>query len=322
MSSFLSNKFLQYRNWQGQAHTIDHDFFCTACGYNVRGLVYGRNCPECGTQIQRAGAQNKDPLLSGEWHERQLVRTGLALIAACLFFASFARLSLFFVLFATPAMVIARIYIGVGLFVSLLWIIGTWLVTPRRFDSQYMKWRWLRRTARWSALLLIPGYICWLLAATTMSGSNAEDALRFWSILCRGLAGVGALFLAAWLVRLAADAELDDAARRLYHAIWMLPIPSLLLAIVPNQIPWIFVILIMLPLLAWCWYVITMALGVWSMFNHVHWAMRIAAEYPHRLNRMAETRGELDTEARKNIRPVQPSISKDLPLNAPRTTPN
>ena len=314
MSRFLSNKFLQYRSWQGQSRTIDQDLFCVSCGYNVRGLVYGRNCPECGTQIKRSGATIKDPLIAGDWHERQSLRTGLALVSTSLFVVAIARLGLMIVLFATLPVIIGRMYLVLGVIVSLAWIVGVWMVTPPRFDEIYHRIRWVRRVARWSAPLLVPGYVAWWIAITVAAGTNTEDLWRDWSILLRGSAGIGALLLAAYLVRLASDAELEDAAKRMYYAIWMLPIPSLLLIVLPSQFIWIALILYAIPLLIWVWYMIAYARGAFDMFNHISWAMRIAADYPHRLNRMSETRSELESKARKVIRPVTPTTPNDLPI--------
>ena len=51
MSTFLSNKFLKYRGLAHKPVPIETDRYCQGCGYNVRGLVFGRNCPECGTHL-------------------------------------------------------------------------------------------------------------------------------------------------------------------------------------------------------------------------------------------------------------------------------
>ena len=47
MSRFLSRKYLKFR--EAAAHgPIDEDVTCPHCGYILRGLRYGQNCPECG----------------------------------------------------------------------------------------------------------------------------------------------------------------------------------------------------------------------------------------------------------------------------------
>lgn len=37
---------------QAQGPVIDSDRSCVKCGYNLRGLAYSGNCPECGTAVQ------------------------------------------------------------------------------------------------------------------------------------------------------------------------------------------------------------------------------------------------------------------------------
>ena len=52
MSSFLSNKFLEYRKGlAGPPKPIETDLSCTGCGYNLRGLTAWHDCPECGTPV-------------------------------------------------------------------------------------------------------------------------------------------------------------------------------------------------------------------------------------------------------------------------------
>ena len=36
------------------AKTITEDFFCTRCGYNLRGLTLDRLCPECAAPVARS----------------------------------------------------------------------------------------------------------------------------------------------------------------------------------------------------------------------------------------------------------------------------
>ena len=71
MSSFLSRKMLEYKG-KGNRHalTIEYDYPCRTCGYNCRGLNFGRNCPECGNRIQPP-EKALDFLVAGPPEERR-----------------------------------------------------------------------------------------------------------------------------------------------------------------------------------------------------------------------------------------------------------
>ena len=54
MSSFFSQRYLRFRK-AAEGGPIEADLPCRTCGYNLRGLNYGRNCPECGNAIVALG---------------------------------------------------------------------------------------------------------------------------------------------------------------------------------------------------------------------------------------------------------------------------
>ena len=67
MSGFLSSKYLKYLQ-ASSGERIEEDIRCVDCGYNLRGLNYGRACPECGVTIEApggAGGASADGLLAG-----------------------------------------------------------------------------------------------------------------------------------------------------------------------------------------------------------------------------------------------------------------
>lgn len=304
MSSFLSNKFLQRREALRRSRTIDHDWHCPTCGYNLRGLTLGRNCPECGQSITKIGMPG-DPLCPGEPHKRTHVWLGLTLLAGVLVAVSLLRVWLFIALVFLGWPGAERAYLILGAGLALTWIVGVFLLTPRAMESAYPQLWWLRRAARWSQLLWLPGYVLWIMAVLgPLSGTAGADVLQGWSVLFRGLAGVGALFVAAWLMQLAVDAELEDAARWMNLSIWMLPIPSLLLANLPAQMQWIFLVLIGMVLLTWCWFVLLWGRAVWVMQRHVGWAMRHAVQAHGRDARINEMRTHLQQEAESQVRPL------------------
>ena len=316
MSSFLSNKFLQYRFGRHEPpRAIDSDLFCTSCGYNLRGLTFGRNCPECGQLIKNTPGL-KDILLEGDWSQRESLRLGLTLLTSTLILVVVARLGLFIALVTALNPKWENVYLWLGSALSIAWIFGVWLLTPPRLDAHYFKLRWLRRTARWSQLAWVPAYGCWILAVMKFSGTSQGDDLYFLSTLLRGLGAVGVAIFAVWLMRLAVDAELEIAARRINLSIWMLPLPTILLISIPTQIPWVAVILVAMPLVVWCWYVLLIGRATLMMQRHVSWSLRLALENQGRMQRIETKRRELDEEVSMMIRPLGPTLG-EVPLNPP-----
>jgi DNA-directed RNA polymerase subunit RPC12/RpoP len=57
---------------------IEEDFPCRKCGYNLRSLKTGRNCPECGAQIKLLGTPQS---------HYEVVKAGIIELAICLVFA-------------------------------------------------------------------------------------------------------------------------------------------------------------------------------------------------------------------------------------------
>ena len=57
MSGFLSSKYLKYQQALFRER-IEEDLHCVKCGYNVRGLTYGRACPECSAPIEPVSSRS------------------------------------------------------------------------------------------------------------------------------------------------------------------------------------------------------------------------------------------------------------------------
>jgi hypothetical protein len=314
MSSFLSRKYLELRNAQLRTRTIDDDCYCVTCGYNLRGLSFGRNCPECGRMIKPPSTRI-DGLLSGDESQRQRIKIGLTLITACLFIASGAALALFIALSLLGNPYAFDAYLWLGLILCLAWIAGVCLLTGHQFKSRYGKLNWLRRASRWMAFLWLPGHALWMWSSIWNAGSLSADGVELLSFLIRAAAGVGGILFATWLMQLADDAELEDAARRINLAIWMLPLPTLLLAMLPDQVPWIFLALIGMVLLVWCWFVAMMGRGALAMQRHVSWGLRVAAEAADRDTRVTQKRAELQRETDARVRPVPGQPDADISLH-------
>jgi hypothetical protein len=242
----------------------------------------------------------------------------LTLIAACLFTASGTALAVFIVISLLGNPYAYDAYLWLGLAMCMAWITGVWLLTNQQFRSRYGKLNWLRLTTRWAAFLWLPGHVLWMFATMWFAGTVTADAMLGWSLLIRSAAGVGGLFFASWLMLLANDAELDDASRHIHLAIWMLPIPTVMLAMLPDQIQWIFLAVIGMVLLIWCWFVAMMGRGVLAMQRHVSWGLRIAAEAAQRDSRLTQKRAELQREADAQIRPVQQQADADISIQPRR----
>jgi hypothetical protein len=191
MSGFLSSRYMKYRELRS-AGRIEADRHCDGCGYNVRGLRYGANCPECGRPIEATGGS--DLMLSGPHEERAAWRLGLMIAATCLLVAAVARLA--FVPLAVgrigplgaagASKEIKATYLGLGLLLALLWAGAAWAMTPRRLLQRWPKVRWLRWFVRGSQLLWPLAYVCWMFAAL-----GGENSLALPARGLRLLAGIG-----------------------------------------------------------------------------------------------------------------------------------
>jgi hypothetical protein len=316
MSGFLSSRYMKYRELRS-AGRIEADRHCDGCGYNVRGLRYGANCPECGRPIEATGGS--DLMLSGPHEERAAWRLGLMIAATCLLVAAVARLA--FVPLAVgrigplgaagASKEIKATYLGLGLLLALLWAGAAWAMTPRRLLQRWPKVRWLRWFVRGSQLLWPLAYVCWMFAAL-----GGENSLALPARGLRLLAGIGAIALAFLLSRVAEQAELEDAARRLNAAAWLLPVATLLPQAFPDRVAWFTLVILTFFLLAWAWVMLLFARGTLEMQRHVSWAMRHTADRAGREERVEAARASLDRDLEASVRTVEPAEA-EIPL-APR----
>ncbi len=305
MSGFLSSKYLKYRN-EIYRRPIDEDLPCPTCGYNVRGLTYGRVCPECATPIEPAG--DDDILLSGGASIQNAWRIGFAIAFLCLVGAVGARLTLFVLGFRGLSDATAWVYLDFGFVLSLLWAIAAWLLTPAVLGVRFMFMGTLRWVVRFSQLLWPLGYLCWM---TGFAASN--DRWIMWGRLLRLGAGVGALVLAAMLIAVAYSAQRENAARRLRAVMWLLPIATLVPQAFPSRMAWFFLVPLGFILLWWAWMMILYALAVGELHRHVRWGMLDASRLSSREQRVAETRRAHDRALEASVRPPPPS-QPDIPM--------
>jgi hypothetical protein len=315
MSGFFSNKYLRFKQLgQHTAPTIATDVFCRSCSYNLRGLQRGGTCPECGRPIPLDLTVAADPLLSGDRAQRSKMLWGLTLLTLCCVAAVVARVG-FSVAWSLRVPAPLWTYIACNVGIALAWMVGVFLVTPARLDAILPARRWLRRLARVSQIAWLASNTCWLLAETRYASTPQQDSLMWWAMILPIAGWFGGIALALFLLRMAEDVELDDAPRRIGLAIWVVPVLSVVLLIIPMQ-AFVFVLALIMPLLlAWAWYLIGFARGVWEMRQHVAWGIRLGGEAHDREARIAATRSELDREAMRQVRPLP------APPHAPPTSP-
>src|SRR5688572_13600420 len=150
MSSFLSTKFLKYKGLTAQPpRAIVGDLLCVNCGYNLRGLITGGNCPECGRQISLTRAL-EDSLLSGTTSQRRALLVGLTIVAICPVVLALARIGFPVAWSLSKTVQMVEPFLAVNLLNSVAWMVGVWLLTPRRLQKNHPRLRWVRWTARWS----------------------------------------------------------------------------------------------------------------------------------------------------------------------------
>lgn len=311
----MSNKFLKYRGAKPSApRSIPHDLPCAGCGYNLRGLTTDRKCPECG-QPMNMDIRPPDVLLRGDIFQRRRTRLALGMMAGCLIVAAMSRLVLFVGLIALPWPIPSEGYIGLGLAMSAAWACATWMLLPKELDAWLGLPQGLRILARHSQFLWIAGYVCWLLADTVFFGTASEEQWYVAAVIIRGIAGAGAMLVFVVLMAMASQAELEDAARRIHLAIWMIALPTLTLIFIPSTIPWVAVILVAGPVLWWCWTLWMIGRSVWQMHNHVAWDLKIEADRPRRQERVNDARQRMDRKMDANVRPVDAARRGDLPVD-------
>lgn len=312
MSGFLSSKYLKYQQALFR-ETIDEDLHCVKCGYNVRGLRYGRSCPECNAPIEPA---SRDVLLSGDDAERRAWRLGLGLAAVCLFAAVAARLLLFVLGFWGLSPEVASAYLWLGFGLSIVWAVAAWRITPASLGRRWMFMGRLRWVVRVSQLFWPVAYAAWILGRAT-----APSVLLFWATSLRFLAGLGAIVLALMLVPVATAAHRETAARRLNAVVWLLPILTLLPQAFPRSIAWIFLVPLGMLLLLWAWVMILYAMGLGELHRHVRWTMLEANVLASRDERVSETRQAIERELAASARPPPPPPLPDIPLEPPEKSP-
>ena len=309
MSAFFSRKYQRLVSAQTR---VEGDLFCSKCGYNARGLVYGRACPECGHPIELPVAGEGDSVLTrAPTHVRDRMLLGARLAIAGLVLGGLIKVVMLAALGAIPSMAgFAATVVAAGLFG-----LGAFLLMQPEIDHTDPAMRPLRVVARWGQLLWGPGLLCAWLRIGPWQGTGQADLLFLPDLLCRTIAGVAALAAAVVLLRIAEAATLERAERRFNAFVWIMPLLAILMAfIVPSgSMPWIMLFIVGVPTLAWLVLMLIFAQGLWDIQTALAWSRRSYASSLGREQRLAETRADIDADVEARIRPVDPSKG-DVPI--------
>lgn len=255
-----------------------------------------------------------DPFLTGDQSQRQRVLWGLTLITVSAVWLVAQKL-LFTVAWALHAPLTLQPYIGLGILCSVLWVVGTFMVTPRSLDRILPGRSMLRLLTRCSQVLWLPAGVAWLLEQQAGALGLRIGTMMMWSWLFSIVAAMGAFALAFVLLQVAEAQELDEAPRRIGLAMLVTPVLAVVLTFVPLQTNFLILALMGPLLLAWAWYLIGFARGVWEMRQHVAWGIRQAHDTGDRQARINTRREELDRQARSVVRALP------APPHAPPTSP-
>ncbi len=200
--------------------TVMVDLPCASCGYNLRGSVAGRPCPECGASATDGDSgppalpRYRTPMVDSDLAWLRRFRAGAALLIAG---------SLSMVLTA-PALVVPMLFPAVVV-AGALWWFGVLLVTAGRPAAAVPdgepagEWLALRTVSRFSqaAWMLVGGAG----GALLVGGADPSlTAVAFGTSLAIGWMGL--LALCVYLSNVAQWARDTGLANRLLSTVWVL----------------------------------------------------------------------------------------------------
>jgi predicted Zn-ribbon and HTH transcriptional regulator len=322
MSAFMSPKYRRLAGLAGGGGgaVVETSTPCGGCGYELLGLRRGGACPECGSPVPIAigGTERVDPFLRLDTRQRARVRMGATLAAVALLAVAVEPLV------TLVAGVVAAVTGGGGLLfpvgvrvvrfaACILWIAAGLTAAP---TAIWTGPGWLGRAGRGPVLALLVGWgvgQMLLLAVAYEAGTRAVGAAApGWTVTASGLSvglrllgGAAAAVVLLVIARAAEDAELEPGAERLLTGAMVLPVLGFVIWLIPNTMPWIFLLAYLLMfLLPWAWFAWRTGIGMLGVAQHVAWASRIGAQAAGRDDRVAATRAALDEQWRQRVRPL------------------
>lgn len=211
------------------APVIDVDRRCVGCGYNLRGLRLGINCPECGMPSVLP-PDIDDPLST------MPMRVILMLVRGCWVAAICVVLTVIALLAERMGAVDRKIVMPILAGLAVLWWGATFWLTPAFTIPQAIKRGFgphsrLRMLARWLQLGWVVASVAAAITALLSPAALAAPLAFFQFVgLVIGLAGL--VILAILMERLAEWARDEDAQQMFNWAMWGWPIAMILYATV------------------------------------------------------------------------------------------
>jgi len=289
MSKFFTDKYLKYTAAL-RGMPVEGDRQCEYCGYNVRGLRYGKVCPECGTPIR----YRRDPDLA--FHEMPLplikgfrVSCWMAIVAI----GAIPALLIAGTGIAGSTLGLALMALIVGLWLAAVWRLTQPLDLPQAVAYGFSPRSRLRNAARWLQF-------GWAVAVGSGAANQAQASLAFPTTLFDSLAVVGVLVgvagigaLALFLARFAAWVRNEFAAKAFTAAVWstvflgplMLLLPVIKVTIGPFVFFLVPVILLVIAVLL----IVSVAafpIGLYSLSRSVDWSVIHALDRTDRDRRL------------------------------------
>ncbi|GAB4554481.1 MAG: hypothetical protein Tsb0013_17140 [Phycisphaerales bacterium] len=289
---------------------------CSSCGYNLKGLVTGGKCPECGTLIRAFSRLHEDDLGDAPKAYLRVLQLGFVVLGFAGVMIMLAVLSLLIdSALATRGAIMQSVTIGPsgagGAFRAvafplgaIAWSVGMQFVLhprpgvggqPRQRDGK-TEWSTLRAFVRTGSIALALGVI-----ANVVAGLASIEVLRYISLplIVYGIAGVVALCF--YLSNIAHWASDTHIAMRLIHTGIVFGISGVLASLFFTPLLLaigIFIFPVFMCLLGSGVYLLVL---VFKMSTMITWAQKNARHRAERDARMAErARQQAEEAARRS----------------------
>jgi hypothetical protein len=280
-----------------QGPLIETDRECGGCGYNLRGLRLGVNCPECGLCSSTIYSQIDDPL------SLMPLRVIFAFIRGC-WVASICMIGMLVTVLleqlevwdamaaAVSFSALATLWCG-----AVIWLTPAFTI-PQAVIRGFSQRGRVRRTSRWLQF-------GWVIAAGSMLAETAIAnprpgiasviGLGQWAGVAIGM--IGLVMLCILLERLAEWTRDDDAQRMFNLSMWGMPIATLAL-LIDFTVP----LAGMIVLGFWVLSVCTFPYGLLSLSKSVTLTILHSIEHRERTERKHERDEQFMTEAAKRAK--------------------